>query len=188
MAPGLAAGREAATPSSGRPKPRTARGASSAARPGPAARPAGLGLGRLAWLRATHRRASAACLGFCLAIAIVLPALLPLLDGYALERALADTAARDGGFTVEQKVADVDQFGGFQREVAARVDGRTGGALLPLTAIASTAPLHPTTVNTDPIPAELAGRTFQAAYLDGLPAHIEMQAGQLPPDGLGGGA
>jgi len=163
-------------------------GAATATRPEPVARLAGLSLGRLAWLQATHRRASAACLGLCLAIAIVLPALLPLLDGYALERAVADTAARDGAFTVAQRVADVDQFGGLQREVSARVDGRTAGALLPLTAVASTAQLHPTTLNTDPIPAELAGRSFQAAYMDGLPAHIEMQAGQLPPDGLGGGA
>ena len=115
----------------------TAGGASAAARPRPADRPAGLSLGRLAWLQAAHRRTSTACLGLCLAIAVVLPALLPLLDGYALERAVADVATSDGGFTVQQKVADVDQFGSFQREVAARVDGSTAGALLPLTAFAS---------------------------------------------------
>src|ERR1700736_4017212 len=107
----------------------TAGGASAAARPRPADRPAGLSLGRLAWLQAAHRRTSTACLGLCLAIAVVLPALLPLLDGYALERAVADVATSDGGFTVQQKVADVDQFGSFQREVAARVDGSTAGAL-----------------------------------------------------------
>jgi hypothetical protein len=162
-------------------------GASAAARPEPVARLTGLSLGRLAWLQATHRRASAAGLGLCLAIAVVMPALLPLLDGYALERAVAETAASNGAFTVQQKVADVDQFGSFQHEVAARVEGRAAGSLLPVTAFASTAALYPTTRNTDPVPADLAGRAFQLSYLDGLPDHVEMQAGQIPPDGLGGG-
>lgn len=147
----------------------------------------GLSLGRLAWLQGTYRRASAAGLGICLAIAVVLPALLPLLDGYALERAVAETIAGEGGFTVQQKVADVDQFATFRNQVSAQVDGRTAGVLLPLTAFVSTAPLYPVARNTDPVSPDLAGRAFQASYLDGLPDHVEMQAGQFPPDGLGGG-
>jgi hypothetical protein len=162
-------------------------GAPAAARREPRARYTGLSQGRLAWLQATQRRATAACLGLCMAMTVLLPALLPLLDGYALERAVAGTAARDGGFTVEQEVTEVDQFSAFQRDVEARVTGRLPHALLPLAAYASTAPLHPTTLNSQPAPGPLAGLSFQGAYLDGLADHVEMQAGELPPDGLGGG-
>jgi hypothetical protein len=142
---------------------------------------------RLAWLQATHRRGTALALGFCLAIAITLPSLLPLLDGFAAESALADVVSRDGALTVEEQVGNVDNFGGFQRDIDGQVTSRVGNALIPIARYATAGPLYPLTANTGQAPPALAGQRLEAAYLDDLGAHVEVVAGQLPPEGLGGG-
>ena len=146
----------------------------------------GLGLFRLAWLQAAGRRRRAAGLGLCLFVTLAVPTLLPVLDGIAFERALQATVSRDGSLTVEQQVGDVDAFGDLQRRVTAQVQSRMGGAMQPLAASASTGPLYPTTLNGDPAPSATSGRQLRAAYVDGLAAHVEVLAGELPPDGLGG--
>jgi hypothetical protein len=142
---------------------------------------------RLAWLQATHRRGTALALGFCLAVAVMLPSLLPLVDGFAAESALVDVVARDGALTVEQPVANVDEFGSFHQDLDGRVSSEVGSALVPIARYATAGPLYPITVNDGQIRGGPRGQALQAAYLDDLGAHVEMVAGQLPPEGLGGG-
>jgi hypothetical protein len=143
--------------------------------------------GRLAWLQATHRRGTALALGFCLAIAVTLPSLLPLVDGFAAESALVDVIGRDGGISVEQRVSNVDDFASFHHDVDDRVTSEVGTLLVPIARYATAGPLYPTTVNDNQTSGVLGGQALQAAYLDDLAAHVEVVAGQLPPEGLGGG-
>src|SRR2546428_12736913 len=83
----------------------------------------------LAWLQATSRRRWAVSLWLSLAVAITLPALLPLIEVTAAESALADTLARNGSLTVEQSVPDVESFGTFERNVDASVTAQIGADL-----------------------------------------------------------
>ena len=75
-----------------------------------------------------------------LAVAIALPALLPLIEVTAAESALADALAQNGSLTVGQNVADVDTFGAFERNVDNAVAGQLGGAVVLLASSASVGP------------------------------------------------
>jgi hypothetical protein len=148
---------------------------------------AGLGRARLAWLQATHRRRPALALAICLLAAIALPALLPLLAAMGVETELANTLARDGGVTVTQPVADVDAFANFQRDVDLKVSSALGSDLVPLGAYASAGPLAPASVRGLAPSTAVAAKTLTATFADHLAAHVVAGAGELPPDGLGGG-
>jgi hypothetical protein len=157
------------------------------AAPVPQTRVSGLTRPRLAWVQATHRRGWAAAIWLCLAAVIALPALLLVVDAMAVESGLADALAASGGFAVRQDVADVDAFNTLTRQVDGRVADRTHGALVPLGGTASVGPLHLLTVRTDPAPPALTRLAFAATYADHLAAHVDVSAGELPPEGLGGG-
>lgn len=147
----------------------------------------GLGRARLAWLQATHRRGPAAALCVCLLGAIALPALLPLVAAMAVETELSNRLTRDGGLTVRQSTTDVDALNALQRDVDGRVTARLGAALVPLGAYATVGPLALATVAGGPPTASAGQRQLTAVYADHLASHVEMVAGELPPDGLGGG-
>src|SRR5215470_6259745 len=147
----------------------------------------GLSRVKLAWLQATRRRGWAVALWLCLAGAIAMPALLPLIDAMAVRSGMAQTLAREGALTVEQNVSDLNTFNRFKRDVDSRVSGRTGSALVPLAAYATAGPLHVVTVGGAPATATLAQQTITGAYSDHLASHVTVDAGSLPPDALGGG-
>ena len=147
----------------------------------------GLTRAKLAWLLATRRPGWAVALWLCLAGAIAMPALLPLLDAMAVRSGLAQTLARDGALTVEQNVSDLNTFNKFERDVDGRVTGSTGSALVPLAANATVGPLHVVTVGGAPAGPALAQQALTGAYMDHLTSHVTVDAGSLPPDALGGG-
>ena len=147
----------------------------------------GLSMAKLAWLLATQRRGWAAALWLCLAAAIAMPALLPLINGTAVRSGLAQTLTRDGALTVEQDVTDLNTFTAFKREVDGRVAVRTGNAMVPLAAQATAGPLHLVTVSGAPASPTLTRQALTAAYADHLASHVAVDAGELPPDALGGG-
>lgn len=161
-------------------EPRSARSARVAEIPG-------LSMAKLAWLLATHRRGWAVALWLCLSAAIAMPALLPLIDGTAVRSGLAQTLTRDGALTVEQNVTDLDTFAAFKREVDGRVALRTGSAMVPLAAQATAGPLHLVTVSGAPASPTLTQQALTAAYADHLASHVAVDAGELPPEALGGG-
>ena len=142
---------------------------------------------KLAWLQATRRRGWAVALWLCLAGAIAMPALLPLIDAMAARSGLAQTLARSGALTVAQDVTDVNTFNAFKREVDGDVNGRLGAALVPLAAYVTVGPLHVVTVEGGPVSSTTAQQTLTAGYSDHLASHVAVVAGDLPPEGLGGG-
>jgi hypothetical protein len=147
----------------------------------------GLSRVKLAWLQATRRRGWAAALWLCLAGAIAMPALLPLIDAMAVRSGLVQTLAGSGALTVAQDVTDLNSFNAFKREVDGQVNARLGPALIPLAAYATAGPLHVVTVGGGPVSPTTAQQTLTAAYSDHLASHVAVGAGELPPDGLGGG-
>jgi hypothetical protein len=147
----------------------------------------GLTNGRLAWLQATSRRRWALSLWLCLSVAFAVPALLPLTEVIAAESALADTLAQHGSLTVQQNVTGVDAFSAFERNVDASVTAQTGANLVHLASSATVGPFPPITLNGQPAPAVTHGHGLTPSYLDHLAAHVSVAAGELPPEGLGGG-
>src|SRR5262245_59036292 len=91
---------------------------------------AGLSRTRLAWLQATRRRGWALGLWLCLAAALTLPVLLPVVEATAVRAALAETLTSDGGYTIQQNVTDVDAFNGFARDMDATVTAHMGSRLV----------------------------------------------------------
>jgi hypothetical protein len=125
-------------------------------------------------------------LGVLMAITVAVAASLPLVEAMATESALADTLAGPAGLTVEQRnVAGVDAFNAFVQKVGGRVTARMGSDLVPVTDFASAGPLSLVTVNTAPAPGT-GHLQLVPTYIDHLAAHIQVLAGQLPPEGLGG--
>src|ERR1700730_12651501 len=147
----------------------------------------GLTSGRLAWLQATSRRRWALSLWLCLSVAFALPALLPLTEVIAAESALADTLAQHGSLTVQQNVTGVDAFSAFERHVDASVNAQMGANLGRLGSSATVGPFSAITLNGEPAPIGIRGHGLTPTYLDHLAAHVSVGAGELPPEGLGGG-
>jgi hypothetical protein len=67
------------------------------------------------------------------------------------------------------------------------VAASVGGRLVPLSASATVGPLPVATVGGVTASAGLASQPLTAAYLDHLASHVAVVAGQIPPEGLGGG-
>jgi hypothetical protein len=147
----------------------------------------GLTSGRLAWVQATSRRRWALSLWLCLSVAFAVPALLPLTEVIAAESALADTLAHHGSFTVQQDVTGVDAFSAFDSNVDATVNAQMGPNLVRLASAATVGPFSPITLNGQPAPLATTRQGLAPTYLDHLAAHVSVAAGELPPEGLGGG-
>jgi hypothetical protein len=140
----------------------------------------------LAWLQVARRPRWAVSLWLCLAVAVAVPALLPLVGQMAAESALAGTLAGSRGFTVERQVPDLAAYDSFLRGTDAAVTEDVGARLLPVTDYVSVGPL--------PVVPASAGNALAAGgpavvptYLDHLADHVTVVAGELPPEGLGGG-
>jgi hypothetical protein len=142
---------------------------------------------RLAWLLATRRPAWALALWLCLAAVLAVPALLPLIGAMAVDGGLAASLARSGQVTVQRQVASAADLDGLEAAADHRLEAVGGGVLVPLGAVVSSGPLHLVSVNGIPAPSRLASRTVSAAYVENLAAAVTITAGELPPEGLGGG-
>ena len=128
-----------------------------------------------------------AALALCVAGTVAVAWALPLTASVALRSGLREALGDGAHLTVERPgVADFDAFVGFERTAGARVEGRLSPYLAPADVFATVGPLAPVSVNDQLTPG--AGRQLTGAYLDDLAAHVEVLAGFLPPDGLGGGS
>jgi hypothetical protein len=139
------------------------------------------GLAR-ALLRRGPLRAAALALSVAGTVAVAWA--LPLTASVALRSGLREALGDGAHLTVERPgVGDFDGFVAFQRQAGARVEGRLSPYLAPADVFATVGPLTLASIDDQPI---AGGRQLTAAYLDDLAAHVEVLAGFLPPDGLGG--
>ena len=134
-------------------------------------------------------RGGLAALGLAAAATLALAAALPLLATMALTGGLRQTLTTDVHVTVQRTgVADFDGFARFQQEAERRVRTPMGSYLDGGTPFATTGPLYTVSLNGSPAPAAIARVGLSAGFLDDLTGHVEVLAGALPPDGLGGDA
>jgi hypothetical protein len=129
----------------------------------------------------------AAALALCIAGTVAAAWALPLTASVALRSGLREALGDGAHVTIERTgVADFDGFITFQRLAAVRVESRLSRYLAPADVFATAGPLPIVSVNDLPSPS--GTRQLTGSYLDDLGAHVEVVAGFLPPDGLGGGA
>jgi hypothetical protein len=143
---------------------------------------------RLAWLQATSRRRWAVSLWLCLAVAFAVPALLPLIEAIGAESALTQTLDQNGSLTVQRRAGDVGAFSAFERGVEGTMTARVGAKATLLTASAAVGPVFGIAVNGGPARTLPSRGGVTPTYLDHLSSHVSVVAGELPADGLGGGA
>jgi hypothetical protein len=152
----------------------------------------GLSLGGLAvhQLRRQGGRTVAVALGLTLAVAVA--AAVPLASAMAADASLRTAISAPGSpmpITVaQQKVADQAGFEGFQVRAARQVEARLGGYVASSSAMATMGPLTPVSLNENPAPAQVDSSRLSVGYLRELADRVELVAGGVPPDGLGGSA
>jgi hypothetical protein len=128
----------------------------------------------------------AVALGLLMAVTVAAVASVPLVEAMASESAMAQMLEGPASLTVEQRnVASIDAFNAFVRKVGGQVTARMGSDLVPVTDFASAGPLSLVTVNNVP-PTGPGHPQLVPTYVDHLAAHVQVLAGQLPPEGLGG--
>lgn len=128
-----------------------------------------------------------AALALCVAGTVAAAWALPLTASVALRSGLREALSDGAHLTIERPgVADFDGFIAFQRQAGARVEERLRRYLTPADVFATVGPLPIMSVNDLPSPS--GSRQLAGAYLDDLDTHVEVLAGFLPPDGLGGGS
>ena len=120
-----------------------------------------------------------------MAVTVGMLATLPLVSAMASETALAQTVS-GAALTVQQpNVTSLAAFEGFIQQVGGRVNARMGSNLVPLTDFAAAGALPVSTINNQPrsVPGNLQ---LTPVYMGHLGAHVQVLAGQLPAEGLGG--
>jgi hypothetical protein len=120
-----------------------------------------------------------------MAITVAAIASLPLVAAMATESALTQTISGASLSVQQPNVASLDSFEAFKEQIGARVTARVGPGLVPLTDFVAAGPASVVTVNAVP-PTVRGNLQVIPAYMAHLGAHVQMLAGQLPPDGLGG--
>jgi len=125
-------------------------------------------------------------LGF--AIAGLAPLAGAMAADAALHAAVTGPAARVPLTVARQKVPDQAAFEATQARMASRVQGRLGPYLASSGALATLGPLTPVSLNENPAPAQVDSSRLAVGYRRDLAQHVELVAGAVPPDGLGGSA
>src|SRR5438309_9227227 len=151
------------------------------------ARPHRLSRARLAWVLATSRRRWAVSVWLCLIVALAVPALEPLLEVVAAQSAVAQVVRQHGSLMVEWSAADAGTFSAIQRRVETTVAARMGSQLTLLGASTRSGPFLGVTPEGRPARVLPGNQGLTPTYLDHLASHVSVVAGELPPDGLGGG-
>jgi hypothetical protein len=158
----------------------------------PSRPPRGLSLTGLAVRQLRLKGAWTASLGLGLTVAFGIAAAAPLAGVMAADAALHAAVTGPGGdvpLTVaQQKVPDQSAFESTQARLAKRVEGRLGPHLAGSSALATLGPLTPISLNEIPAPARVDSSKLAVGYLRDLADHVELVAGAVPPDGLGGSA
>ncbi|MBJ7614134.1 MAG: hypothetical protein JF924_17630 [Candidatus Dormibacteraeota bacterium] len=127
-------------------------------------------------------------LGMAFAVAVAAP-LAGVMAADASLRAAVGGPGSDVPLTVaQQKVPDQSGFESAQARLASRVEGRLGRYLAGSSALATLGPLTPASLNEIPAPARVDSSRLAVGYLRDLADQVELVAGAVPPDGLGGSA
>ncbi|MDQ6742752.1 MAG: hypothetical protein M3Z97_07570, partial [Candidatus Dormibacteraeota bacterium] len=166
---------------------RTARGWDGHSRPG-----RGLSLSGLALRQLRLKGGWTVSLALGLTLTFAIAALAPLAGAMAADAALHTAVTGPAGqvpLTVaEQKVPDQSAFEATQARMAGRVEGRLGPYLAGSSALATLGPLTPVSLNENPAPAQVDSSKLAVGYLRDLAEQVELVAGAVPADGLGGSA
>jgi FtsX-like permease family len=150
----------------------------------------GLSLAGLALRQLALRPGWTAFLALGLAMAFALTTAFAVSATMAADAALhtAVTAPGDQArLTVAQRrVGDQSAFESAEAGLSAQVEGRIGPYLSSSSAMATLGPLRLVALNENPAPAQFDTSGLAVGYLRDLPDHVELLAGGVPPDGLGG--
>jgi hypothetical protein len=156
-------------------------------RPGKGLSLAGLAVRQLR-LRGGWTASLALGLTFAFAIAALAPVAGAMAADAALHAAVTGPAGRAPLTVAQQKVPDQAAFEATQAQMASTVQGRLGPYLASSSALATLGPLTPVSLNENPAPAQVDSSRLAVGYLRDLAEHVELVAGAVPPDGLGGSA
>lgn len=152
----------------------------------------GLSLARLAGRQLRLQGAWAAATALGLALAVALASALPVAAAMATDAALHASLAslgRDAPVTVAQRqVPNPSAFESFEALAGRTVEGRLGPYIASSSALATLGPLTPVSLNEKPAPAQVDSSRLAVGYLRDLADRVEMVAGSVPADGLGGSA
>jgi hypothetical protein len=152
----------------------------------------GLSLAGLAVRQLRLKGAWTAAVGLALAMAFAIATAAPLAGVMATDAALQAAiggAGSDVPLTVAQKkVPDQAGFESTQARLASTVERRLGPYLAGSSALATLGPLTPISLNENPAPARVDSSRLAVGYLRDLADHVELVAGAVPADGLGGSA
>lgn len=152
----------------------------------------GLSLVGLAWRQLRLRRAWTASVGLGLALAFGLAGTVPLAATMAADAALHSAVSsprEQARLTVAQQgVSDLRGFESAEARIAGRVEGRLGPYLAGSSSLGTLGPLKPVSLNENPAPAQVDSSRLAVGYLRDLADRVELVAGGVPPDGLGGSA
>jgi hypothetical protein len=159
--------------------------------PGSPGRPGrGLSLAGLAMRQLRLKGDWTAALGLGLGIAFAVSVAAPLTGVMAADASLRAAVTGPGSdvpLTVaQQKVSDQSGFESAQARLASRVEGRLAPYLAGSSTLATLGPLTPVSLNEIPAPARVDSSRLAVGYLRDLADHVELVAGAVPPDGLGG--
>jgi hypothetical protein len=122
----------------------------------------------------------------CFALATALPVAATMAADAAL-RAAVNTPGDQARLTVaRQGVTDQSAFESTEAALAGRVEGRLGRYLASSSALATLGPLTPASINESRPPTGTGSGGLAVGYLRDLPDRVELVAGSVPADGLGG--
>jgi hypothetical protein len=151
--------------------------------PAPASQ-GGLGGARLIRAHLARNRLRTAALVVCVAGTVALAAALPLSSTTWLDAGLRQALVNGGYVSLERPgITDFDTFAALQRDAEREMTDRLGSYLDTGMPYASVPPVGLATLNDQPAPANAR---VAAGYAGDLAGHVQLLAGEIPPDGLGG--
>jgi hypothetical protein len=152
----------------------------------------GLSLGGLALHQLRQQGAWTVAVALGLTLAVAVAAAVPLASAMAADAALRTAMSAPGPqvqvTVARQNVADQSGFEAFQARAGRRVEARLGRYFASSGALATMGPLTPISLNENPAPAQVDSSRLSVGYLRELGERVELVAGGVPPDGLGGSA
>lgn len=123
-----------------------------------------------------------------LALAVAALAAMPVIEALTGEGAVAAAVAGAGDITVTRaSVANPDSFRAFQRAASRRVETALGNSAVAVAGFATAGPVTVAQIDGTPAQGAASSTMLDATFVDHLASHVEVLAGQLPAEGLGGG-
>jgi hypothetical protein len=150
----------------------------------------GLSLSGLALHQLRQQGAWTVAVALGLTLVVAVAAAVPLAGAMAADAALRTAISAPGPqvqvTVARQNVADQSGFEAFQARAGRQVVARLGRYLASSGALATMGPLTPISLNENPAPAQVDSSRLSVGYLRELAERVELVAGGVPPDGLGG--